>query len=631
MARQDGRRRRAASHHRAVAAACVALLVVARVAAAEPRDGAAPVLAPVDAAGDAAGRAGERPAPGWRVITRLPEPDAVLWEARPVVAVDIVGDVALSGLTLTRAAAAPTGRSWTGAVLAGVCERLLAAEAAAGYLEARVVAVRDEPEGVGIRAVFEIDEGPYRPLAACVVRGATLFDPREVLELCGLRIGRPFEPAAFERGISDLLGRYENRGRPFATVEPEFAWRDDGLQLVVEVREGPLVEVGRLEVRGNRVTRRRVIERLAGIERGVPFAQRDLERARSRLVRSGLFAAVEPIGLAQDVDRTQGVLVVTVREGNPNRAIGVLGYSGSEQGLTGLFDLELGNIAGTGRRAHARWEGRGNGVGLFRLDYAEPWVLGTPITLAASLGRTVQDTLYTLSDVELVGELELTPDWSVGLGWERESTVQTLGEVIGTARNALVVRTDFDARDSRTAPRTGWRVAVESRLARKRLRFRDDDAPDASVALVTAEFGLERPHAWTRHHVTLVRLRGQGIISDEGVIPFYELYPLGGATSLRGYREEQFRGSRVGLLTVEQRFQIDAAGSRIAGFTDIGVVSTSSTALTPAGGARTLFKVGYGVGLRLETRLGLVGVDYGLGEGDGPLDGKIHFLLEAAF
>jgi len=33
----------------------------------------------------------------------------------------------------------------------------------------------------------------------------------------------------------------------------------------------------------------------------------------------------------------------------------------------------------------------------------------------------------------------------------------------------------------------------------------------------------------------------------------------------------------------------------------------------------------------LWTRLGMVGVDYGIGEGDGPLNGKIHFLLETLF
>ena len=35
-------------------------------------------------------------------------------------------------------------------------------------------------------------------------------------------------------------------------------------------------------------------------------------------------------------------------------------------------------------------------------------------------------------------------------------------------------------------------------------------------------------------------------------------------------------------------------------------------------------KIGYGLGMRIETRLGLIGIDYGIGEDDGLLNGKIH-------
>jgi hypothetical protein len=39
------------------------------------------------------------------------------------------------------------------------------------------------------------------------------------------------------------------------------------------------------------------------------------------------------------------------------------------------------------------------------------------------------------------------------------------------------------------------------------------------------------------------------------------------------------------------------------------------------------YKVSYGFGFRLETRLGIMGVDYGLGEGSGLLGGLIHVGL----
>jgi hypothetical protein len=42
-------------------------------------------------------------------------------------------------------------------------------------------------------------------------------------------------------------------------------------------------------------------------------------------------------------------------------------------------------------------------------------------------------------------------------------------------------------------------------------------------------------------------------------------------------------------------------------------------------------KLGYGVGMRLKSRTGLVSVDYGLARGDSILSGKIHVSLGATF
>ena len=43
------------------------------------------------------------------------------------------------------------------------------------------------------------------------------------------------------------------------------------------------------------------------------------------------------------------------------------------------------------------------------------------------------------------------------------------------------------------------------------------------------------------------------------------------------------------------------------------------------------FKVGWGIGLRIETGIGVVGFDYGLGEGDRLTNGKVHFRLTDRF
>lgn len=587
-------------------------------------------------------RAGSAPVPAVPArITGSVKPDSVLAGGRIVVGLEFSGARVQSALALDRAVesalgAGVTGRHWDGRLLARAIKVILDVYRDAGNLEAAVDAVEVLEGAGGVRLRLVIDEGTPALLGPIEIVGNDLHNDAEVREILGLKEGAPFAAAAFRDGVERLLDRYENEGRPFAAIEPRDVVWGEAVCFTVAVHEGAPVHVDAIRVSGNRVTRPAVVERISGLETGTPFVQSRLERAESRLRRSGLFAAVEPIELTQSVDRTRGELLIQVRDGRTNAVQGAIGYGGSGQGLTGLFDLGLGNLAGTGRRANARWEGRGGGVALYELRYAEPWVLGSPITGHVAVNRTIQDTLYSRTSWSVEGEVELGAEWSLSAGWERETTVQSAGPVRGTARHALLTGAAYDTRDSRLNPTRGLRAAAEVRLARKVLHAQGDDAggadaPDARVGATLLSGELERAQPIGRHWVTVARARVAGILSDEVVIPFYELYPLGGTTSLRGYREEQFRGSSTALLQLEQRFLLGPDGSRLAGFVDIGQVSTSGTALAVPGEPTRVVRVGYGAGLRVATRIGLAGVDYGLGEGDGPLDGKLHVGIETMF
>jgi len=107
-----------------------------------------------------------------------------------------------------------------------------------------------------------------------------------------------------------------------------------------------------------------------------------------------------------------------------------------------------------------------------------------------------------------------------------------------------------------------------------------------------------------------------GMVEGRNLLP-YELLPLGGAKSLRGYWEEQFRDLRVAWLNLELRREL-GGGSWGFPFLDVGY-------------ARGKVRWGYGVGLRLRTGMGRIGVDYGLGPGDELWEGKVHLVLEGRF
>ena len=102
-----------------------------------------------------------------------------------------------------------------------------------------------------------------------------------------------------------------------------------------------------------------------------------------------------------------------------------------------------------------------------------------------------------------------------------------------------------------------------------------------------------------------------------------DLFRLGGTSTLRGYLENQFLGSRVAWSNLEYRFLLTRR-SYIFTFFDTGYFLRNAE---PDRNIEKLedFKIGYGLGLSVETGLGVLGVSFALGKGDSFSQGKIHF------
>ena len=113
-------------------------------------------------------------------------------------------------------------------------------------------------------------------------------------------------------------------------------------------------------------------------------------------------------------------------------------------------------------------------------------------------------------------------------------------------------------------------------------------------------------------------MRGQ-VGFGHGSISESNLYKIGGQDSLRGYRDDQFRGTRLLLATVEYRFPI-VKKVQGAVFTDWGNAWNS-------GSWPDTFKGSVGLGLQLETPIGPLRLDYGRGS-DG---GRVHFSVGGSF
>jgi outer membrane protein insertion porin family len=178
----------------------------------------------------------------------------------------------------------------------------------------------------------------------------------------------------------------------------------------------------------------------------------------------------------------------------------------------------------------------------------------------------------------------------------------------------------YDTRNDIFNPRKGVYYRSDYRIGNK--TFGTDETTVQKLALDVAV-----PIELFQRQILSLELHGRELLADN--ISIGEMYRLGGTTTLRGYRESQFIGSRIAWTNLEYRFLLSRR-SFFFGFLDGGYYFLPVNQTQGISSSQS-YKYGYGIGTRIETGIGLLGVSFALGEGDSFSQGKIHFGIVNEF
>lgn len=499
---------------------------------------------------------------------------------------------------------------------------LLDACLALGYGDAAVELV---PSGAGWRA--EIDPGPPWQLGEIRFVGSQRFRAEDLVQRLDARPGQRFDARALGRDLERLLAGWGRAGHLFARfrLQPRRA-AGERVDLVVFVDEGPVVILGEVRARGNETTAPAVLQRAAGLRPGQPIDMRDIEEAGDRLRRLGYFAEVRgPVlvrAAAPDTLDAEFVVVET-----PTHSIsGVLGYvpagEGQKSRLTGFLELALHNIFGSGRELDLSWARMNSEEFTLDVQWHEPWVFGTSASAQLFFQQVVQDSTY-LEDA-FGGNISypIARGTEGSLRFARTRVIPgRRGDGLSPAESrtrSVGVGLRRDGRDHRWNPRRG--TLVKSTL--------DAGRRDASTLLrATTQAALHLP-GWGRQSWAL-GTRLWALEPGPGEIQLPDLFRVGGVGSLRGYRQDELRVLRGGLVSIEMRLHT-AATSRVGIFVDAAHLNRAEAAEV---GTEFVWKtlLGYGFGVRIGSRAGLVAIDYGIAAGDSPATGKLHVGIQSIF
>ena len=111
----------------------------------------------------------------------------------------------------------------------------------------------------------------------------------------------------------------------------------------------------------------------------------------------------------------------------------------------------------------------------------------------------------------------------------------------------------------------------------------------------------------------------------DGDISYNNLFDLGGADSLRGYEDDQFKGRKMYEATLEYRIPVAKKVEAVL-FTDVGSAWDVQEGKMPWYQDDDSIHAAVGVGLRVQTPLGPIRLDYGHGD-----QNEFHFSFGTQF
>ena len=497
-----------------------------------------------------------------------------------------------------------------------------------GYFYDLYPTFKKVPEGVII--TYHVLENPV--LSSVKIEGNTVETSEVLNALLTVKQGEILNSRVLQQNVQAIQDQYRKDGYILAKVTDMDIDRAGNLKL--KINEGVLEGY---KVKGNTKTKDHVILREMRQKPGEPFNSKKARRSMQRVYNLGFFEDVN-IKMNPGVNPNAVVMELDVKEKRTGSfGIGA-GYS-SEDGVIGMVSIGDTNFRGTGDAVSLTYETSGDDTDAhgYSLSYRHPW-----IDSKETVGTIrVYNRTYEYDDYDTNGDLKETymRKYSGGeltLGrpvseystnyitlrnrkdeyvkhesdgnsnpTDRSTDTAWLNKNFGTTRS-ITLEHVTDSRDNIYNPTQGGRVSLSGEVA--------GAGGDFNFQKLTIED--QRYHKVG--HAQVLALRGQ-YGAGWGEISEFNQYKVGGQSSLRGYREDQFRGNRMALATLEYRFPIV---SKVQGalFTDWGAAWSDGYKPKDVHGS-------IGVGLSLTTPLGPLRLDYGRGS-DG---GRVHFTVGGSF
>ncbi|NNE07566.1 MAG: BamA/TamA family outer membrane protein [Gemmatimonadetes bacterium] len=522
---------------------------------------------------------------------------------------------------------------------------LLAFYRTLGYLNVEVVDtdVQRDRDKWEARIRLEIREGEQTVVDSLTFGGLAPELEAGIRPRLLLKTGGPYNPDLIGSDLFRIYNYLAERGYPAAELVHDEQVEGTLARIHYEVDPGPEARIGAITVEGNNRTKARFVLRELTFTEGDLFNRIAILTSRDRIYRTGLYLSVAI--LPGDITPQGTVpIAIKVRE----RGVRWFGFGagfGTQDLVRVSVDWNNSNVLASGKRISLEtvfsellsdrkveqryafsliepWMFRTRTVGEWKVSHSRQNIENFTIQSGELEGTVIEryrlvqsSTSFSLSR-ELSRFSKASIAYSIELSDAGEPTEPVDASFLKPdAVGAITVVYEREARDHLLDPTRGDRFFLSSEYAGTVL------GGDNHYVLPVGEAAYYRK--LTRGG-TLFAMRTQvGWIHSlaGGDLPDYKRFRQGGASTVRGYREESIGPGNFSLLTnVELRVPLvwkfgmaifADGGNAWESVRDIKWDRFRFSADDDSPVARSDYRYGYGAGLRFTTPIGPIRLDYG--------------------
>jgi len=499
------------------------------------------------------------------------------------------------------------------------------------------------PEGVQV--TYHVLENPN--FSHLEVAGNTKMSTEKIRSIVNLRPGQMVNIREATRKLQYVEDQYKRDGYILARIT-DVNLQPDGT-LAVQINEGTVED---FKVKGNVKTKDKVILREIRLKKGEPFNSTLARRSLNRIQNLGFF---EDVNMKLNPGRAPNAVemeIDVVEQNTGTFGIGA-GYSDAD-GFIGMITVGDKNLRGTGDSIMLRWEFGGVDNKNYEFTYTKPWL----DKKETSVSLSVYDLTYEYADYDRKGDEIARYDK------KRRGQEITFGRPQGEFIKNYITLKHRD--DIYKGVADGYETAVQyyepgynpppgmnipaNYIERREENFGTTNSISFSRVYDSRDNVFD-PHAGKRNSYTFewaglggdfkfekisvnyryyLKMRKDRVLAFDlaagyawGKMPLSQRFAVGGADTLRGYKDDQFRGNSMLRGTVEYRIPIQKKIQAVL-FYDIGYAWDKRDQHAFDLG---LMESGYGVGLRINSPLGPIKLDYGKGKQRS----RFHFSFGGQF